>query len=590
MDIENNYRFIHLLYVPTMACNMACKYCYLEDNTKDEWYNTKPLDTLEYAVNKFFKSNIIPFNISLHGGEVTTLSKKDFGEIIEYISNYYKDNRMLIESNGFKIGSPHIKTNLYDIDKHIETIKKYNVSISGSIDLPLKLHDEYRVTKNNEKTLDKILENIKLLELLPNKKKVSATIFKEHFNLDEIIKDIKYLHEETCLDMNDFNFMIGFDYNSNGLLHHISEEEQLELFNKMKETFINTELEEGLKNAWFQEFGPGYCTNCSNCGEKFFLLEKNGDIYSCVRGQKQRNFYYGNIYNNSPEEIMKTAFDKIYEAHNKLPFNEECSKCKYLYLCKTGCPFVKNTYNTNKSYTCKLQQELYKYWGYDKDIDNKETVYNYVSKMHQDEIIKYYPEQKTTDHKDLDELIEEDEKLKYIYDSNCFILKVEDEEYNLSSQILKGIRQIIYINEKTEINLYIKNDLLDQVCDYPNNNALYMMLLSGDTIKYGDEKRTKQAHIMTHQIYKGVLEQNKSDKMGYFKVNINTILKNYYKYLSKTNPSNLFFTTTSLRDYHYTKQKNNAYYHIDSINLPFQNIEFYLIGGRTNVEEKSRNI
>ena len=590
MDIENNYRFIHLLYVPTMACNMACKYCYLEDNTKDEWYNTKPLDTLEYAVNKIFKSNIIPFNISLHGGEVTTLSKKDFGEIIEYISNYYKDNRMLIESNGFKIGSPHIKTNLYDIDKHIETIKKYNVSISGSIDLPLKLHDEYRVTKNNEKTLDKILENIKLLESLPNKKKVSATIFKEHFNLDEIIKDIKYLHEETCLDMNDFNFMIGFDYNSNGLLHHISEEEQLELFNKMKETFINTELEEGLKNAWFQEFGPGYCTNCSNCGEKFFLLEKNGDIYSCVRGQKQRNFYYGNIYNNSPEEIMKTAFDKIYEAHNKLPFNEECSKCKYLYLCKTGCPFVKNTYNTNKSYTCKLQQELYKYWGYDKDIDNKETVYNYVSKMHQDEIIKYYPEQKTTDHKDLDELIEEDEKLKYIYDSNCFILKVEDEEYNLSSQILKGIRQIIYINEKTEINLYIKNDLLDQVCDYPNNNALYMMLLSGDTIKYGDEKRTKQAHIMTHQIYKGVLEQNKSDKMGYFKVNINTILKNYYKYLSKTNPSNLFFTTTSLRDYHYTKQKNNAYYHIDSINLPFQNIEFYLIGGSTNVEEKSRNI
>ena len=587
MDIENNYRFIHLLYVPTMACNMACKYCYLEDNTKDEWYNTKPLDTLEYAVNKFFKSNIIPFNISLHGGEVTTLSKKDFGEIIEYISNYYKDNRMLIESNGFKIGSPHIKTNLYDIDKHIETIKKYNVSISGSIDLPLKLHDEYRVTKNNEKTLDKILENIKLLELLPNKKKVSATIFKEHFNLDEIIKDIKYLHEETCLDMNDFNFMIGFDYNSNGLLHHISEEEQLELFNKMKETFINTELEEGLKNAWFQEFGPGYCTNCSNCGEKFFLLEKNGDIYSCVRGQKQRNFYYGNIYNNSPEEIMKTAFDKIYEAHNKLPFNEECSKCKYLYLCKTGCPFVKNTYNTNKSYTCKLQQELYKYWGYDKDIDNKETVYNYVSKMHQDEIIKYYPEQKTTDHKDLDELIEEDEKLKYIYDSNCFILKVEDEEYNLSSQILKGIRQIIYINEKTEINLYIKNDLLDQVCDYPNNNALYMMLLSGDTIKYGDEKRTKQAHIMTHQIYKGVLEKNESDKEGYFKVNITNIIKEYYKYLSIDNPNNLFFTTSALRDYHYTKQKNNAYYHIDAINLPFQNIEFYLIGGKENDKEES---
>ena len=49
---NNKYRFIHLLYVPTMACNMACKYCYLEENTKDEWKDMKPLDTLEYAVKK----------------------------------------------------------------------------------------------------------------------------------------------------------------------------------------------------------------------------------------------------------------------------------------------------------------------------------------------------------------------------------------------------------------------------------------------------------------------------------------------------------------------------------------------------------
>ena len=60
-----NYKFIHLLYVPTMACNMACKYCYLEDNTKDEWSKFGALDTLKYAVDKFHDSNVIPFNISL---------------------------------------------------------------------------------------------------------------------------------------------------------------------------------------------------------------------------------------------------------------------------------------------------------------------------------------------------------------------------------------------------------------------------------------------------------------------------------------------------------------------------------------------
>ena len=154
-----------------MACNMACKYCYLEDNTKDEWNQFDALETLTYAVDKFMKSHVIPFNISLHGGEVTTLSEKDFEKVIAFISNYYEENRMLIESNGFTVSPPHIKTNLYDIKKHLPTIKKYNVSISGSLDLPLEKHDEDRVTKGNKKTRETILENIKLLEKLPNKKK-----------------------------------------------------------------------------------------------------------------------------------------------------------------------------------------------------------------------------------------------------------------------------------------------------------------------------------------------------------------------------------------------------------------------------------
>ena len=50
-------KFIHLLYVPTMACNMQCKYCYLEDNTKDEDAKYTPIETLKYAVDKLKKDN-----------------------------------------------------------------------------------------------------------------------------------------------------------------------------------------------------------------------------------------------------------------------------------------------------------------------------------------------------------------------------------------------------------------------------------------------------------------------------------------------------------------------------------------------------
>jgi len=570
-------KFIHLLYVPTMACNMACKYCYLEENTKDEFKKYNSLETLEYAINKFKVSNVIPFNISLHGGEVTTLSPNDFYELIKFINDYYINNKDIITNAGFKVGRPHIKTNLYGIDKHIDTIKKFNVSISGSLDLPLSLHDDYRVTKGNQKTLDKIFKNIELLKDIPNKKKVSATIFKEHFNcIDKIVEDIKYLNKNTCLDMNDFNFMIGFDYNSNGILHHITEDEQLEFYKKMHEEFDGTDLDYGVNGPWFDEFGPEYCSNCDNCGEKFFLLEKNGDIYSCVRGQKNPDYYYGNIYDNTVEEILNNAYQKIFLNHNKLPLNEECTKCGYLYLCKTGCPFVKNNYNINKSYTCKLQQEMYKDRKYNKDEYNDEFVYEYINKMRLENPSEYKPSQKL-DYPSLEEIITNDNNLKYIYDNDSYILEVDGIEYKLESQIIKKSRDIIYITPKSKIKIYMKKSVINEVCDYPENNSLYIMLLTGNLVTYGDENRTKQRHVATHQVYKGVLDNMLSNKKDYYQYDISNLIKDYKNDYSINNPNNIFFTTSSLRNYHYTKQKNNAYYHIQAINLPFQNIEFYYI-------------
>ena len=572
-------KFIHLLYVPTMTCNMACKYCYLEDNTKDEFQEINPLDTLKYAIKKFKDSNVIPFNISLHGGEVTTLSHDDFYDLIKYINDYYTENRGLISNAGFKVGRPHIKTNLYSIDKHIDTIKEFNVSISGSLDLPLSLHDKYRVTKGNQKTLKKIFDNIKLLSDIPNKKKVSATIFKEHFNyIDDIVNDIKYLKNNTCLDMNDFNFMIGFDYNSNGVLHHITEKEQLDLYNILHKEFDGSDLDYGVNGPWFDEFGPDYCSNCDNCGEKFFLLEKNGDIYSCVRGQKNPDYYYGNIYNNSVEEILNTAYQKIFKNHNKKALAEDCVRCGYLYLCKTGCPFVKNTYNSNKSYTCKLQQQMYKDRNYSRDEHNDEFVYQYVSKMRLEDFDKYIPDKSERQgYPTLKEIIFDDSNLSYIYDSDIFFLMVDGIEYKLKSQIIKKTREIVYFTPDSKIEIYMKKHIINELCDYPENNSLYIMLLSGNLVTYGDENRTKQRHISTYQIYKGVLDSIEEVNDDYYKYDISAFIREYKNMYSSNTPNNIFFTTSALRDYHYTKQKNNAYYHIQAINLPFQNIEFYYI-------------
>ncbi|MDH4319538.1 MAG: hypothetical protein OEV64_14215, partial [Desulfobulbaceae bacterium] len=53
----------------------------------------RALDTLQYAVDKFRSAGVVPFNISLHGGEVTTLPGGVLEDLFRYITYYYKDNK-----------------------------------------------------------------------------------------------------------------------------------------------------------------------------------------------------------------------------------------------------------------------------------------------------------------------------------------------------------------------------------------------------------------------------------------------------------------------------------------------------------------
>lgn len=582
-------RFVHLLYVPTMNCNMQCKYCYLGDSTKEVISDKGYLETLEYAVKKMAAADVMPFNISLHGGEVTTLPKENFRELIKYISDYYNKNGKFLSENGFKVGRPHIKTNLLALDKHIETIKEFNVSISGSLDLPLAMHNEYRVTKGGNETLSKIIKNIKLLEELPNHKKVSSTIFKEHYDrFDEIVSDIRFLADNTCLDMNDFNFMIGFKSELSGCetqFTPLSQEEQVDFFRRINTAFDGSDLQFGLDNAWFAEFTQGYCSNCDLCGEKFMLLEKNGDIYSCVRGQGNPDFYYGNIFKDDVSDILANGSEKIFKIHNQLGFSDECANCKFIHLCKTGCPFVKKQYSSQKSYTCLLQQEIYK--KNKEEFAGNNFPYVYLYRVHPQIAEQYLPREESYDGTPmLEEMIRDDSKLQLVYSEDAFILEIDGQFYPLKSQLTKSSRQIVYICKYSIIKLHVKKDVFDWLSEYPINNSLYMMLLSGNMVIYGDENRKKQEHIMTHQVFKNTAINKESCIDGYTCVELSEILKQYYPMLPEDIPNNLFFTTSALRDYHYLKQRNNGYYHAKAMNLPFQNIEFIYV----NIEEREINV
>ncbi len=82
---------------------------------------------------------------------------------------------------------------------------------------------------------------------------------------------------------------------------------------------------------------------------------------------------------------------------------------------------------------------------------------------------------------------------------------------------------------------------------------------------------------MTELIYKGVLEKAGSDREGWYRMDISHLFRRYGSAFSRTRENNFLVTTSALRDVHYAKQKNNAFYHIQAMDLPFQNIEFHYL-------------
>lgn len=593
---------IHLLYVPTVFCNLDCSYCYLGEQTSIAHLREdihRAVSTLKYALNKFENAGILPFNVSLHGGEVTTMPPKVLAALFTEIRSHYLRHFDALNSLGYRKIEPHIKTNLYKFAPLYALFEQHKVSISASIDLPLRLHDAYRLQRSGRGWLKRTKENLKLLATYPHKKKISATLSAVHLDyIDEIIEDIWFIHNEIGFDMNQMNLMFAFESELNTIdpnkivLKAATKDKQMALYHALTEHFMGTELEDGLRRHWFDEFKPSYCTNAFNCGEKFYLLQSDGSIYSCVRGQGIPEFCYGNIFDDEPETILANGAHQISLIHQEYGFDDDCRSCHHLSKCHSGCPVVKYQRHNGKSYTCELQHQIYadNPLSYPPDSAEKQAfhAYDYQQRMHpmsNNPVPKpkalaniRLPNDLAEEKNALIELINADPILQTLYNPKAIFLEWEEETIALESQILKEQRTILSHVAGNAMRLHIHQDVLTANASDPLRNTLYLQMLRDSDVVYGDEQRTKQAHLFTYQLWLDFLEQSRLGS-DYRSVDISAVIDIHQNLYQDGVLNNLFITTHFLREYHYQKQKNNAFYHIQAINLPFQNVEFYYLKG-----------
>ena len=571
-----------LTYVPNSYCNFGCKYCYLGKLTEKDNTPEDSVKNLEKIIEEYENSNILINHITFHGAEITTLPNATLDKLFTVCRNYY--NSHLMELRDYRITRPSIgvKTNLYRYDKVRDIFNKHNIATSCSIDLPFRHHREFRVLKDGSDTFDKVYNNILLLNQdTEGNFTMSCTIgIKALEHIDEFIKDIEHL-DSIGIDMCR-NFYIMFIYDSaySKVKTGMTDEEQGIFFDKLLEHFKGTKFEQAIYYSWFREFPIGYCTNEANCGKNNYLVQKNGDVYPCHRGQAVPELKFGNILQDSFEDITKVGTSSIanYD-NNNLPLHNDCLECNWFHYCNMGCPISRRDINYNKSYTCTVQRKLYKAQperfpedpivaAIARDSYIKTMMPNYYYSTDVPKLMKNNTEFYDSKNS-LESIILRDKLLMELYNPSNIKLGINGEYIDLFSSLLNDKTMSVTMYNTDDLKLFLSNEYVG-INNTEDNNIL-LMILSKDTVVYGDEQRTKMQHIEHIEID---LKDTEKVNKGYL-VDLHKVLESIKDKIPREDMwYEMFITTKDARRYHYDKHSKNAFYHIETINLPFHSFFF----------------
>jgi uncharacterized protein len=361
----------------------------------------------------------------------------------------------------------------------------------------------------------------------------------------------------------------------------------VQLYQAVQQAFVGSPLENAFRTEWFKEFTPEYCCSSFNCGNKFFLLQADGEVFSCPRGQSSPAYRFGNLFSDGVEAILSNGWSVIERNENLLEIDDECAVCPWLPHCNLGCTFVRQAAGLKRSYTCLLQKQLYQdapeRWppfAADQVAAHARKFFlsNNLQRLRGEayaEKTRVITPELFTDANRLAELIHRDPGLQAVYSSELFFLRINGTDYQLRSAVLKNMAEIEVLDAASTVLLGVREDLFSLACDDEISNYLHLMLLRDTAVVYGDEQRTKQEHIFDYSLYKKAFFTAAKQEGKYFLLDISALLISHARFYLDGVRNNLFITTKALREHHYAKQRKNAFYHIQAINLPFQNIEFF---------------
>ncbi|MDQ0201530.1 radical SAM/SPASM domain-containing protein [Neobacillus ginsengisoli] len=186
---------MHLIVMPTEACNFRCTYC----------YQTFPYGKMKQEVREGLKRHIEQkagslqhLNISWFGGEpmlaldvIQELSESILKTVNQHDISYTAE----MSTNGYLLTSEAFRSLLN------WNVRRYMITLDGMADI----HDSRRFLTGGGKTFARIIENLKAIQQINENYEIYIRINFDEANLDEIPRFLKYI---GSLFSNDPRFQI----------------------------------------------------------------------------------------------------------------------------------------------------------------------------------------------------------------------------------------------------------------------------------------------------------------------------------------------------------------------------------------------
>lgn len=318
-----------LVYKPTLACNLGCRYCYIKPrsitSSKDR---TKAVDTAVKLARMMVEAKSNRYNVILHGGEPLLVGLDTMREILEvFYSLDEKANKKIRLS---------VQTNLTLMtEEMIELLLSYDVRVSTSIDGTRAAHDHYRYS-GGAGSWDKLQRQLEMCR--KNGLRVNAVCVVNDKNYEKARSVYEYFND--C----------GIDYRVNYLTIEAKNRKwELDRSIQQYKRFLYETalcwLEDVNSNIEVQPISEMYiskytgaissCQFSNECQRYFVAVGPDGSIYPCGKVYGMKEYISGNIDTVNPF-LAGEDRQKIYFRPDIVP--EECVKCQHILQCRGLCP------------------------------------------------------------------------------------------------------------------------------------------------------------------------------------------------------------------------------------------------------------